>query len=331
MVFVRRSCTLASFGDGLSIPGAIVRRIPVTHSGEVSPETGDHGELGEEEVGEESEVGDNQQEGSERRPIMAYPIVPYSSSDEDPSEVNSEVESGHESVEGQDKDQSDDEGTIVDERFVSDEEEDRTVSDEERQEEVTSEKSQSRADKRAEEVDSPRGILVSRTSYRKEGSLAGGQKRTCMPDAAWMVAADLGISGSVFDVRRLCMPGWRNPSTPVPSMLTVINFYRSKQLSVFARSELINNPLGLFRQKDGVFHLVFRMTLGGGDVCKHAAVYNAASGVLKDNQSDVKPVRIEDSDRTSKRAARQVFDLLWPSVTRAVMTHVYHVSHATIK
>ena len=129
MVFVRRTCTLASFGDGLSIPGAIVRRIPVTHSGEVSPETGDHGELGEEEVGEESEVGDNQQEGSERRPIIAYPIVPYSSSDEDPSECNTEVDRRHESDKGQDKNTSDNDGTVVDERFVSDEEEDRAVSD----------------------------------------------------------------------------------------------------------------------------------------------------------------------------------------------------------
>ena len=186
--------------------------------------------------------------------------------------------------------------------------------------------SSSRAERNAANLVGSEGIPIPRSEYRKKGNLVGGSSMTCMPDATAMVVSDLGIPCSYFEARNFCMPGWRNPNTPTPSMLRVTEFYQSKKLCVFSRSELICNPLALFRQTTGVFHLVFRLKIKSGETRKHAAVYNATESVLKDNQPDADPVLIEAADRVSKLSARLVFKLIWPSVTSFEMTHVYHVS-----
>ena len=247
---------------------------------------------------------------------------------EHPSEVEQEVETEHDSSKVQSKEVGRGESSALAEDDA-DNNDDSARSKHPSSAEITSQTPTSRAELTAAGNGTPKSPLgaipISRTEYRKKGNLVGGSLMTCLPDAAAMVISDLGIACTYHEARKVLMPGWRDPITPPPNMFQVICFYRSKQLSVFSRSELISNPLALFRQTEGIFHLVCRVTIACGKTSKHAAVYNAVEGVLKDN-TWVNPIRVEDTDRTSKRAARAVFKMFWPSVTTFDLTHVYHVT-----
>ena len=167
-------------------------------------------------------------------------------------------------------------------------------------------------------------VPIKRRVYASSSRLVGGSSSTCQPDAAAMILAYFGKHLPTLEARKICMPDWRTSNTP-PSMLQINQLYAMHGLTVFSRSDLICNPLGLFRQKEGVFHLIFSLAIPSGEKTEHAAVYNASESILKDNQNDVDPLRIEDSDRTSKKSARSVFKKFWPTVCAFEMTNVYEI------
>ena len=147
---------------------------------------------------------------------------------------------------------------------------------------------------------------------------------TCMPDTAAMIIADKGMTCTAYEARNVCMPDWRH-SNKLPCMKTITAFYNSKGLKVKPRGELDSNPHALFRQTEGVFHLVFvlsteegersrRPVNKSGEGLRHAAVYNAYQSVLKDNQQDTPPLFIEDTDKANKKASRRAVLSFWPGV-----------------
>ena len=178
-------------------------------------------------------------------------------------------------------------------------------------------------------------VPIPRPLYNKTGNLVGGSKMTCMPDAASMVISDLlDIQLKVHEARNVCMPNWLKSDKP-PTMKKITDFYNSKGLEVSSRSELISNPRDLFRQKSGVYHLILVLStepmpigqrhMKRGDGQRHAAVFNADQSVLKDNQQDVAPVLIEDSDKQTKEAARRAIFTFWPSIKSFELTQVFEI------
>ena len=196
------------------------------------------------------------------------------------------------------------------------------------------------------------GIPVQSTSkYRAvngKGALVCGSKNTCQCDAVAMALHSHGAQLPRFAARNAMMPTWRSDAEATgPGMDAAQAFYKTHGYVARADGDLCSNPLALLRRTHGVYHLETLLTLLGDDgkvalgddnkpiERKHAAVFVASEpwsecgasgvGVLKDNQSDVKPVCITSSDREDKAGALEAFKLLWPN-HRMMLINAYEVT-----
>ena len=196
------------------------------------------------------------------------------------------------------------------------------------------------------------GIPVQSTSkYRAvngKGALVCGSKNTCQCDAVAMALNSLGIQLPRFAARNWMMSTWRSDAEATgPGMDVALAFYKMHGYVARADGGLCSNPLALLRRTNGTYHLETLLTLLGDDgkvalggdnkpiERKHAAVFVASEpwsecgeigvGVLKDNQSDVKPVCITSSDREDKAGALEAFKLLWPN-HRMMLINAYEVT-----
>ena len=176
-------------------------------------------------------------------------------------------------------------------------------------------------------------------------SLTGGSKATCMADAAAMAMHDLGIQLAPNEARNTITPTWRDARRDNDSSMSdVLRLYNHHGFDAVGEELLRSNPLNLFRRREGVYHLLFKLTLldktgkpardedGRLVECKHAAIYNAAQawavdgahgvGVMKDNQIRRDPVAIEEGDRVSMASAVAAMKRLWPK-HRAMLITAY--------
>ena len=196
------------------------------------------------------------------------------------------------------------------------------------------------------------GIPVQSTSkYRAvngKDALVCGSKNTCQCDAVAMALHSHGVQLPRFAARNAMMPTWRSDAEATgPGMDAALAFYKTHGYVARADGDLCSNPLALLRRTHGVYHLETLLTLLGDDgkvalggdnkpiERKHAAVFVASEpwsecgasgvGVLKDNQSDVKPVCITSSDREDKAGALAAFKLLWPN-HRMMLINAYEVT-----
>ena len=196
------------------------------------------------------------------------------------------------------------------------------------------------------------GIPVQSTSkYRAvngKDALVCGSKNTCQCDAVAMALHSHGAQLPRFAARNAMMPTWRSDAEATgPGMDVALAFYMAHGYVARVDGDLRSNPLALLRRTHGVYHLETLLTLLGDDgkvalggdnkpiERKHAAVFVASEpwsecgasgvGVLKDNQSDVKPVCITSSDREDKAGALEAFKLLWPN-HRMMLINAYEVT-----
>ena len=133
------------------------------------------------------------------------------------------------------------------------------------------------------------------------------------------------------------MPDWRKDDAVAPGMDAIRDFYISKGLKMITRRDLSSNELAILQQTTGVFHLCAQLTVlnddGSETIRQHACVYNASStypgksgrGVLRDNQTEVEPLLIEDADRVDKFSARKAFLQFWPCCSKARIMTVYEI------
>ena len=185
-----------------------------------------------------------------------------------------------------------------------------------------------------------KGVPIARDAWIKEEgplTVVSGKRMTCQPDTVCMVLKDLGIAGeTLFSVRNALMPDWLRCEAVSPGLDKVRDFYSSKGLKMVLRRDLASNPLAILRQDVGVFHLSVLLTVQHDDVSetmKHACLYNASKtfrdkagrGVLKDNQKDVKPLLIEDSDRVDKTSALTAFHQFWSGCSKVLIVVVHEI------
>ena len=156
-----------------------------------------------------------------------------------------------------------------------------------------------------------------RIQYRKEVGVSTStdvlptQKKnehTCLEDAVYNALLALGENVNLDGVRSMYN---RTTNTPFPVATEFLHKNYKRTMSRVTKEFLLKGgiPFSILQQKNGLFILQLAITYNNEDKEPdfHCVFYNATKGCILDNQQNSKVVYIEDSDRISVQAARDVF------------------------
>eukprot|EP00965_Chrysotila_dentata_P183320 6053677-Pleurochrysis_carterae.AAC.1 len=140
-----------------------------------------------------------------------------------------------------------------------------------------------------------------------------GRSESCLVDAVCNAAKEVGVALKVSAMRKIALQ-------PIPGdESNVCASWRLIQRALQAQqAPIAENPckpkfdakgpvmLNLVRHREGAYVLCLRVTVDGR-VFFHAIAYNAVDGILIDNHSSNRPMRLDDRDRRGRRTASAAF------------------------
>jgi len=159
--------------------------------------------------------------------------------------------------------------------------------------------------------------------FRGEGGiLATGNKRSCVPDALFVLLSGLGHQVELEDVRAIMPVDGNTLFTDADAFVRGFGLSLDRVTKDFMGSGGL--AFQLLQRVAGGFVVQLRVTYGSSDDSPdlHCVAYDGLT--IKDNHKYTKVKILEESDRTVQ-GARAVFDSLLPGLQVRV-TNIYELS-----